>query len=287
MAVCAGFLLTGCGGAEEGINSASAIPDAPADLATNNPSVSSAAPTDALTAIADRLKKASDLGIAKIAYSITPELGAYGRTLREDGWQIINVSPANLSNEPSTIVILNAESNAIVPDSLHDLFKDFKGVLVIDSNKLIERPKSEIIDRVWDEATASYKDPVETTKKVEEVKTVQENPAADFYTSLTRGGAIQIPLGTGLITSATTKNIMAIEVHPDGGVNGAQPTERGILVNPLLNALTAVEEIEKRNVSNGGDKLTAARAGPPGGWDRVTDFTRDDLGLGIGWSGLD
>lgn len=260
-AVSAMLLLAACGGGKES-ETAKAV-DADDVPAIVNPD-------DGLTEVERRLKKAEEAGIAKIAYALSSQLGAYGKVLQEDGWTIQQVSPDAVPNEPTTVVIVNAEAPGVNPDALYEPYKQFKGVLIVDSQRYSEAVRG--ITQVWDEEKQDFVDKTPDNASNQSVDENQSYPSADFYALLSRGEAKQTPLGTALITSASTGTLMAIHVMEDGSVNGAGVAERQLVVNPLLNALTAKEASEA---------VVGKMSSAPGGWDRIVDFAVNHAGWNL------
>lgn len=260
-AVSALLMLAACGGGNEAETAKAADAD-------DVPAATS--PNDGMTEVERRLKKAEEAGITKIVYTITDQLGAYGKVLQEDGWTIQRVSPDAVPNEPTAVVIINAEAPGVNPDALYDSYKKFKGVLIVDSQKYSVAVQSS--QQVWDEEKQDFVSKSLTEVSKEPTDAEQSYPSADFYALLSRGEAKQTPLGTALITSATTGSVMAIHVTENGSVNGAEVPDRHLVVNPMLTALTA-KEASQAVVG----KVNSA----PGGWDRVVDFAVNHTGWNL------
>ncbi len=259
-AACTAFLAA-CGGSGspgEGLQGS-------AQQSTANPE--DGAPDDGGRSFSDMTQalraEARERGITKTIYSLGGQIGAYGQTLVDDGWTVVDASPADVPTAAQTIVYVNAADEASQRDSVVQFLAGFSGVLVIDSDQRQALLPDE--DTVADRVTAM---------SLPEESAAEAGPAPAYYLRVSGGEAKYAPSATALITSSTSNSITPVLVHEDGGINGSSVAGREDLIDLTIVALDSLKKAE----------ASAATVRPMGfsstrtNWDRVVDlnYTADN-----------
>lgn len=256
-AVASAAFLAACGGSggpSEALQSSAAQP--PASTAPDDEGRSFSDMTQSLRA------EAQQHGITRTLYSLSGQLGAYGQTLIEDGWTVIDASPSEVPSGSGVIVYVNSSDAGAQNAELIRFLAGFAGVLVIDSDETRGMPADE--DTVAGRATAM---------SLQEEST-EAGAAPAYYLTISGGQAKYAPSATALVTSSTSNSITPVLVQEDGGINGSSVAGREDLIDLTI---VALDNLKKASEPSGMVRpmgFSSTRTN----WDRVVDlnYTADN-----------
>ncbi len=239
--------LAACGGSNPN-DSVAALPS-PASLEGDR-GTAAAADIEPHAQIQRRLDNATHQGLTRTVLQLGASRGQFGATLAEDGWQFLQADSANLPLGANTVLYVNASEPGVRAATLQQQLAAFRGVLIIDSDRL-------------------------ATPDAAVVESAQEAPAfasADLLMALSGGQAKVVPLATALVLSRSSGRVLGIDVSASGLVNGASQDERQITsFNPLLALL---HNIEQARFAAAQPERARALAQSVSAWDMRVEFAK-------------
>ncbi len=253
----AAALLAGCGGGDE----VTVDLDKPQNLPSEGSSQ--------LSPFQERIKAAEKEGVRKEIFVLAENLGIYTSKLKEDGWNIKEAEIQSIPNSLTTVISINSEeAYSQRPDTVNFL-RSFKGVLIIDSSQF----------GVKQSITRDQVSMSESEQGLQGGGELDQSPnaAADYYYELSNKSASTVPVGSAIITSSVTNSAIAIQVSPDGSVNGASRSDRSLVVNPLIDVMANIEASQ----SSLSRDFQRSSTPPPIGWDRTADFVVNESGWNL------
>ncbi len=138
-------------------------------------------------------------------HSLSKNKGKYGQVLDGQGWKFTNIdNVSTVPNSPTTVVYVNVDDPKLDWVNLQNYFKDFDGVIVIDSNKVAK---------------------LQPIGKLSEYRFEGPGPALDegYHRLLANSNKISgnhAPVATAVIVHMRVKKITPLNIDTNGQVNG-------------------------------------------------------------------